>query len=274
MAQVPVTEKTEHTARLSGLEKLLLLVPMAAGLFFGLAPLLEARLFAQVTGYVGADNDIFIYWLAGAATLGYGIALALGLREGGWAGMRLLVAAVLAFNVCSLFACEEEIRLGRTSDHLFPLLIVGASIVLCLISGFVLARHRGAPRSEPDTARWLTIFLVIATIGALATGLLALLFPEQFKPLFGLNAQDVFIYRQLGAATVGYGVMGILQVRSHRWPEERLSLLMAGIFNALACIIGITALVTGKPALLPTTLVIIPFCLAAGCFTAIARKGK
>lgn len=274
MAQVPVTEKTEQVARLSGIEKILLLVPMVAGLFFGLAPLLEAKLFAQIAGYVGADNDIFIYWLAGAATLGYGIVLALGLREGGWAGMRLPVAAVLAFNVCSLFACEEEIRLGRTGDHLFPVLILGASVVLCAISGLVLSRHRGAPRSEPDTARWLTIFLVIATIGALATGLLALLFPEQFKPLFGLSAQDVFIYRQLGAATVGYGVMGILQVRAHRWQEERLSLLMAGIFNALACIIGITALVTGKPALLPTTLVIIPFCLAVGCFTALARKGR
>jgi hypothetical protein len=202
------------------------------------------------------------------------VVLALGLREGGWTGMRLPVAAVLGFNVCSLFACEEEIRLGRASDHLFPILILGASVVLSLISGFVLMRHRGAPRGEPDTARWLTVFLVIATIGALATGLLALLFPEQFKPLFGLDARDIFIYRQLGAATVGYGVMGILQVSSHRFQEMRLSLLMAGIFNALACIIGITALVTGKPALLPTTLVIIPFCLATGCFTAFARKGK
>ncbi len=274
MALVPVTEKTEQAAQLSGLEKALLAIPMLAGFFFGLAPLLEAKLFAQVGGYVGADNDIFIYWLAGAATLGYGIVLALGIREGGWTGTRLLVAAVLAFNACSLFACEEEIRLGRANDHLITYLILASSVIFVALSGFILYRHRGAARGEPDTARWLTIFLVIADIGALATGLLALLFPEQFKPLFGLNAQDVFVYRQLGAATVGYGVMGILQARSHRWPELRLSLLMAGIFNALACLIGITALVTGKPPLLPTTLVIIPFCLAAGCFTAIARQGK
>jgi hypothetical protein len=269
--QVPISEKA---AQLSGLEKLLLLVPTIAGLFFGLAPLLEAKLFAQVTGYVGADNDIFIYWLAGAATLGYGQVLAAGLREGAWVGMRLLVVAVLAFNACSLFACEEEIRLGRASAHPIVYLILGSSVVFCLISGFVLSRHRGAPRGAPDTAHWVTIFLVIAVIGALATGLLALLLPEQFKPLFGLNAQDVFVYRQLGAATVGYGVMGVLQIRSHRWAEMRLSFIMAGIFNALACIIGITSLVTGKPFLLPTTLVIIPFCLAVGCFMAVARKGK
>jgi len=49
---------------------------------------------------------------------------------------------------------------------------------------------------------------------------------------------------------------------------------MAGIFNALACLIGITSLVTGKPPLLPSTLVVIPLCLAAGCFTAVARQGK
>jgi hypothetical protein len=271
MTQVTVPEKT---VPLSGLDKLLLLVPMIAGMFFGLAPLLEARLFAQVNGYAGTNNDIFIYWLAGAATLGYGIILALGIREGGWIGLRLPVVAVLAFNLCSLFACEEEIRLGRANDHPIIYLILGASIVLSLLSGFVLSRYRGRPRGEPDTARWLSYFLIVAVIGALATGLLALLFPEQFKPLFGLDALDIFVYRQLGAATVGYGVMGVLQIRSRRWLELRLSLLMAGIFNALACAIGITSLITGKPPLLPLTLVVVPFCLAVGCFTAFARKGK
>jgi len=274
MAQIPVSEKTETAARLSGLEKLALLIPAIAGFVFGLGPLLGARFFAQFIGYTGTTNDSIIYWLAGAATLGYGITIAIGIREGAWIGMRLPVAAVLVFNLCSLFGCEEEIRLGRANAHLFVYLILGASVALCVISGLILWRHRGAPRGEADTARWLTIFLVIAIIAAFSAGLLALFFPEQFKPIFGLDAQDVFIYRQLGAATTGYGIMGILQIRSHRWSELRLSLIMAAIFNVLAVGIGATALLSGSPPRLPITMLITPMVAGVGCIVAIVRKGE
>ena len=276
MAQVPVTEteQTEQTLSLRGIERILLLAPMLAGLFFGLAPLLEAKLFAQVTGYVGADDEIFVYWTAGAATVAYGIVLALAIREGGWTAARLPVIAVLGFNACSLFACEEEIRLGRANTHLVVYLILGASIFFCLLTAWLLARHRAAPRGEPDTARWVTIFLVLATVAAFSTGLLALFLPEQLRSVFGLSVQDVFIYRQLGAATVGYGVMGIFQVRSHRWGELRLGSLMAAIFNTLAFCIGILALALGKPPLLPSILVVAPLLLAGGNIAILARKGK
>jgi hypothetical protein len=276
MAQASVSEtpKTEQTTSLSGIERILLLVPMLAGLFFGLFPLFGAKLFAQVTGYVGADDDIFIYWTAGAATVAYGIVLAIAIREGSWTSTRLPVIAVLGFNACSLFACEEEIRLGRASTHVIVYLILGASIFLCLLTTWLLARHRAAPRGEPETARWVPTFLVLATIAAFGTGLLALFLPEQLKSIFGLSVQDVFIYRQLGAATVGYGIMGIFQVRSHRWPELRLASLMAAIFNTLAFIIGILALALGKPPLLPAILVVAPFFLAAGNIALLLRKGK
>jgi hypothetical protein len=279
VAQVSVSkkaeyEKAEHAARLGVVEKLLLVVPTLAGLFFGLVPLLEAKLFAQVTGYVGADDDLFIYWTAGAATLAYGVVLAIAIREGNWTAARMPVIAVLAFNAGSLFACEEEIRLGRANSHLIVYLILGASIFLCLMSAFLLARHRGEPHGEPDTARWVPIFLIFATIAAFSTGLLALFLTPQIRPLFGLSAQDVFVYRQLGAATVGYGVMGIFQIRSRRWAELRLGSLMAAIFNTLAFCIGIAALVLGKPPLLPAVLVVAPFFLAAGNIAILARKGN
>ncbi|HLV97601.1 MAG TPA: hypothetical protein VKT82_02890 [Ktedonobacterales bacterium] len=276
MAHVPVAEtpKTGQTASLSGIERILLLVPMLAGLFFGLAPLLEAKLFAQVNGYVGADDEIFVYWTAGAATLAYGIVLALAIREGSWTPTRMPVIAVLGFNACSLFACEEEIRLGRANSHVIVYLILGASIFLCALTIWLLARHRAASRGEPDTARWVMVFLVLATIAAFGTGLLALFLPEQLRSVFGLSVQDVFIYRQLGAATVGYGVMGIFQARSHRWAELRLGSLMAAIFNTLAFIIGITALALGKPPLLPAILVVAPFFLAGGNIAILVRKGK
>jgi hypothetical protein len=272
MAQTTTT--TESKSTLSTLDKLLLAVPLVAGLFFGLAPLLTAQQFGHVTGYAATDKDMVIYWLAGAGTLCYGIALIIGIREGGWAGMRLPVAAVLGFNASSLFACEEEIRLGRANGHPIVYLILVASIALCFISGFVLARHRGVARTEVDTATWLLIFLIFGVIAAVGSAVLGLFFPEQFHPLFGLDAKDIFIYRQLGAATVGYAVMSILQVRSRRWAELRLSLIMAGLFNGMAVIIGFISVVSGKPPLFPTTLMITPLLLAAGCFTAIARKGK
>ncbi len=273
MAQTTITG-SKNT--LSTLDKVLLVIPLVAGLFFGLAPLLTAQQFGHVTGYAATGKDIVIYWLAGAGTLCYGIALIIGIREGGWAGMRLPVAAVLGFNASSLFACEEEIRLGRANGHPIVYLILGASIALCFISGFVLSRHRGAgvPRPEVDTATWLLIFLIFGVIAAVGSAVLGLFFPEQFHPLFGLDAKDIFIYRQLGAATVGYAVMSILQVRSRRWAELRLSLIMAGLFNGMAVIIGCISVVSGKPPLFPTTLMITPLLLAAGCFTAIARKGK
>ncbi len=276
MAQVPVTEttKTEQTASLSGVERILLVLPMLAGLFFGLAPLLTAKLFAQVNGYVGANDEIFIYWTAGAATLAYGVVLAIAIREKSWTATRLPVIAVLGFNACSLFACEEEIRLGRANSHLIVYLILGASILFCVLTLWLLARHRAAPRGEPDTARWVTVFLVLATIAAFGTGLLALFLPEQLRSVFGLSVQDVFIYRQLGAATVGYGIMGIFQVRSHRWPELRLASLMAAIFNTLAFCIGVLALALGKPPLLPAILVVAPFFLAGGNIAVLLRKGK
>jgi hypothetical protein len=65
------------TQRLDSLDRLLLILPTLAGLGLGLFPLLAAPLFARLTNY--PPNDILIYWLAGAGTLGYGAALALGL---------------------------------------------------------------------------------------------------------------------------------------------------------------------------------------------------
>ena len=115
MAQVPVSEQTEQTkpvTPLSGLEKGLLVVPMLAGLFFGLAPLLTAKLFAQVNGYVGADDEIFIYWTAGAATLGYGIVLAIAIREGSWTAVRLPTIAVLAFNAFRSLPAKKRFASG------------------------------------------------------------------------------------------------------------------------------------------------------------------
>jgi hypothetical protein len=68
--------------RMSGWQRLLLFLPVPGALGFGLGPLLAPVLMARALGYSG--DDPYLTRLAGAATLGYGVALLLGLiRAGG-----------------------------------------------------------------------------------------------------------------------------------------------------------------------------------------------
>ena len=90
----------EGGIKLSNLERILLLLPLAGGSVFGLFPLLLGGVFGAALGYPG--NDSFIYRLGGAATLGYAVALIMGLRQGDWAPLRLVVIATLTFNLASI----------------------------------------------------------------------------------------------------------------------------------------------------------------------------
>src|SRR5437762_1265871 len=101
---------------LSSLERGLLMLPVVAGAVLGLLSFLAPGFLGTFSGYLG--NDHFIYRLAGAATLGYPVALALAIRQGSWSAARLVVIGVLVFNLASLFACAYEIVRGRASDHL------------------------------------------------------------------------------------------------------------------------------------------------------------
>lgn len=74
----------------------LLLLLIAAGAFFGLAPSLLPTQFASLTGFAGVD--LLMYRLAGAATFGYGLGLAVGYRAS-WPALRVPIAATAAFNL-------------------------------------------------------------------------------------------------------------------------------------------------------------------------------
>lgn len=258
-------------ARLSGLDKALMVLPMLGGLL-GLFPLLNAPLFAQVTNY--PPDDILIYWLTGAGTLGYGVALALALRESEWASVRILMIAVLTSNLLSTIACLVEILQGRTAGRPALYAVLVAFALNVMISVYLLARHRGALRPERDTARWVLYFLIFAIAAALGTGMLGYFGVDVFKPVFGLNAVNPLIYRLLGAATIGYGIAGIFEARSMRFDEIRLSLLMGAFFNICAIILGVLSLVSGLPPLLPITLLFAPVILTIGNILAYIRQGR
>src|ERR671925_1764190 len=127
----------EERMQLSNLERILLLLPMAGGLIFGLGPFLFGSAVGAAVGFPG--NDAFIYRLAGAAAFGYAVALIMGIRQGGWAPLRQVVIGTLTFNLASIFACVVQLLAGDT--NIFVYLILGASLIFIAITLGLLIRH-------------------------------------------------------------------------------------------------------------------------------------
>jgi hypothetical protein len=236
--------------RLSSAERILLLLPIAGGLAFGVFPLLLGGAFGRVLGFPG--DDTFIYRLAGAATLGYAVALIMGLRQGDWMPLRLVVIATLAFNVASIYACLAQLMAGNTQLVIY--LILGTSIAITAITASMLNRRAGLVRPTADTSDWYSRFLVLGTVLSGVFGLMPLLIPVWGAQLLGFQGTDVFLIRQAGAASLGYAVMGVYGLRSRAWAELRLPLVMAIIFNGFSFLASLVALFSGEPVLI--TLVI------------------
>jgi hypothetical protein len=241
---------SEEHRKLSGAERILLLLPIAGGLVFGIFPLLLGGAFGRALGFSGADT--FIYRLAGAATLGYAVALVMGLRQGDWTPLRLVVIATLTFNVASIYACTAQLMAGNTNLVIY--LILGTSIAITAITAAMLNRRTGLERPAPDTSIWYTRFIVLGTVLSGIFGLMPLLIPVLGAQLLGFEGTDVFLIRQAGAASLGYAVMGVYGLRSRAWMELRLPLVMAIIFNGFSFLASLVALFSGEPLLI--TLVI------------------
>jgi hypothetical protein len=236
----------EERMQLSILERILLLLPIAGGLVFGLGPLLLGGAFGAALGVPG--NDTFIYRLAGAATLGYAVALIIGIRQGDWTSLRLVVVATLAFNVASIYACVVQLAAGNTNFIIY--LILGTSIAITAITVSSLNRHTGIERPVADISVWYIRFLILGTVLSAAFGLLPLLIPVFGAQLLGFQGTDVFLMRQAGAASLGYAVMGVYGIRSGAWSELRLPLVMALIFNGFSFVASLIALFSNEPVLI------------------------
>jgi hypothetical protein len=257
-------------SRLSSTERLLLLLPLAGGAIFGLASLLIPVPLATLGGYPG--NDHYIYRLAGASTLGYAVALGLALRSDEWAPMRLVVLAILGFSLASLYACGAEI-VSKAPWSVY--VILAASLAFVVITGALLFRHlEAAPGGGHQIARWVVWLLVLATVLAATFGLLPLLVPKEFGQFFGLQATDTFAYRQAGAATFGYAVMGVGELRSRRWSEIRWPAVMALTFNGIACALSLLAIVAAKPSLLTYLVAPASLVVTVGTLLALQRRGR
>jgi len=259
-----------HTTQLHSRERLLLLLPLAGSAFVGLFLLLLPTVLATLTGYTG--NDLTIYRLTGAATLGYPIALGLALRQGSWTALRLVVVAFFTFGLASLYACGVDIVAGNAHPVVYVVLIL--TLVFVAITGTLLTLHRAGGKLIPDIAPWLVSVLVIATVLAAVFGLLPLLVPTLFGHFLGFKANDLFIYRQAGAATLGYAVMGVLELRSRHWQELRFPVLMAVVFNGVSFLASLFALFTGEPPLLSILVVPVGLAVTIASLVALRRGGR
>jgi hypothetical protein len=209
-------------------------------------PLLFGGAFGAVLGAPG--NDSYVYRLAGAATLGYAVALILGLRQGDWTPLRLVIIATLTFNLASIYACLVHVVTGTA--NLFVYLIFGTSIAITAITLSMLNRHPREAQTQPDVSVWYTRFLILGTVLSAAFGLLPLLIPSLGAKLLGFYGTDVFLIRQAGAASLGYAVMGIYGIRSGAWYELKLPLIMALVFNGFSFVASVIALFSGEPVLM------------------------
>lgn len=260
----------EERTKLSSTERILLLLPTAGGLVFGVLPLLLGGAFGALFGSPG--NDSFIYRLAGAATLGYAVAFAMGLRQGDWASLRLVVIATLTFNLASIFACVVQLIAGDRNILIY--LILATSIAITWITASALNRHAGAERPTSDASVWYVRFLILGTVLSAAFGLLPLLIPVFGAQLLGFHGTEVFLMRQAGAASLGYAVMGVYGIRSGAWRELRLPLVMALIFNGFSFVASVIALFSAEPVLITVVIGAASLFVTVVGMIAYQRKGQ
>jgi hypothetical protein len=252
---------------LSGWERALLVPPAVAGLILGLFPLLLSKLFADVSQFPASDS--YIYQLAGAATLGYGLALSIGLVQQDWLAVRLPVIAVLVFNLGSIYACMGQIFIGPTPYSVY--VVLASSVLFVGISSLLLVRHRGVPAPEPNLDQLsIRLLLMVGAIAAGIFGLLPLFVPGLFT-FTHLHINAPFVVRQAGAASLGYAVVAVLAQRALSIRELHLPIVMAAVFNGPGGIVSIPYLMTGGILLLPAVIAPVGLAVFVVCLVVLQR---
>lgn len=129
--------------------RVLLVVATLAAAFFGVAPLVLARLFARIGGF--STDELFLLRQAAAATLGYAVAGALELRAASWSAVRLPTVGALIFNALSAVAAAQYLGGGGRSPVAALILLAATAFSI----GFVwaMATHERAAGQRALGAR-------------------------------------------------------------------------------------------------------------------------
>jgi len=256
------------TARASGDQartlafRLTLAGQAAAGLVFGVAPLIALTAYASAIGFTGTDP--LVYRLGGAATAGYVAAPLLALLwRSGWRQLRIPAIATVTYTVGAFVASVWEYTTGARQPVVVFVIVAGA--VFSAIAAYWLLRDDGNPE-DPGLrldAPARTI-LVLATISAATFGVLPLVVPATFASLFGLVGTDSWVFRLAGAGCLGYTTAGIASLMARGYREVRHQNIAAITFNALGAVSAWDALATGNGGLLA------PVVAAAATFFTVA----
>jgi hypothetical protein len=253
----------------------LLVLLILAGLFFGLAPLLVPKQFGDATGFQA--QDLFVYRLAGAATLGYGVALLAGFRAP-WRELRILIASTAVFNGASIAACLVAIVQGGAQWLVYVILL--ASILFTAGTLRLLANpplepgERSVPDGPPDVAPWIVALFAVGVAASLVFGLGPLVAGGGFGRALGFPGLDDFIYRQAGAATTGACVGGLLALQSRRWAEIRLPAIAALTFNAASVLAALVEVSAGSPHAVVYVILAAAALVSVGMALALQRAGR
>ena len=204
----------------------------AAGLVFGIAPLVTIAAYASAIGFTGTDP--LVYRLGGAATLGYVVAplVALAWRTG-WRQIRIPALATLTYTLGAFVASVWEYTSGARQPVVTFVVVAGA--LFSVIAAYWLLRDDAPPE---DPGRRLTTraraILALATLSAATFGLLPLLVPSPFASLFGQTGTDTWVFRLAGAGCLGYATAGIASLMAPGYRAVRLQNFAAITFNAVA----------------------------------------
>ena len=234
----------------------------AAGLVFGIAPLIVLTAYAAAIGFSGTDP--LVYRLGGAATAGYVTAPLFALLwRSGWRQLRIPAIATLTYTLGAFVASVWEYTSGARQPVVTFVVVAGA--LFSVIAGYWLLRD-DAPPDDPghrlDTPA--RAVLALATLSAAVFGILPLVAPSVFASVFGLAGTDTWVFRLAGAGCLGYATAGIASLASGRYREMRLQNLAAITFNALGAASAWYAIATGDGGLLG------PVVAAAATFFTVA----
>ena len=239
--------------------------------FFGFFPFLAPLEFARLFSLIG--DEPYLYRLAGAAAIGYSIAALVALFRATWRSIRIPVIASFTFNLAAAGACL--LAIDESGVGPLPALVAIAATLFTALSAYWLRRDDGerAPQDE-ELEPAFRVILGLATVAASVFGLAPLLLPRTFASFLAISDADLVMIRLAGAATLGYAVAGAFQLLANRWPEIRIQVIAAIVFNALSAVASAIYLAGGGPSILG--LVVLPasafFTFALTAFAARAAR--
>lgn len=258
----------QHDDRLSDHERLLLVIAAIPIAVLSLGALVIPEGFAHIAGAVGSEP--YIYRLVGAAALGYAAALVWALRGKRWLRVRLLVASLLGFSAAGALGAIFQLFIGDTKGIVYLILALG--LLVGALAAYLLYAHRVAPRPEADIHNWLVGFFVVATLVAAPFALVPLFFPQAFAQFFGLQADDLLLYRLGGAELAGYVVLGVQEIQSRNMAEIHPAAIMVLFFNAMAVLASLLALFTGERSSLAFVVLVVSGTIAMVTLVQLTRR--